>query len=59
MCVHPQTQRPKELEDVVGRQRLADKVSGILQRIERDLDHVDSKIGEAMHVLDLDNDGLV
>ena len=54
-----QTQRPKELEDVVGRQRLADKVSGILHRIERDLDTVDSRIGEAMHVLDVDNDGLV
>lgn len=54
-----QTQQPKELEEVVGRQRLADKVTGILHRIERDLDSVDSKIGEAMHVLDVDNDGLV
>ncbi|KAK9786798.1 hypothetical protein WJX73_003279 [Symbiochloris irregularis] len=54
-----QTQRPKELEEVVGQQRLADKVSGILERIEADLDAVDTKIGESMHVLDLDNDGLV
>ena len=56
-CV--QTDRPKELEELVGQQRLADKVTGILQRIERELDTVDSRIGEAMHVLDVDNDGLV
>ena len=43
----------------MGRQRLADKVTSILHRIERDLDQVDSRIGEAMHVLDIDNDGLV
>lgn len=54
-----QTDRPKELEELVGQQRLADKVTGILQRIERELDTVDSRIGEAMHVLDVDNDGLV
>lgn len=39
--------------------RLSDKVSGILQRIEEELDVVDAKIGESMHILDLDNDGLV
>lgn len=39
--------------------RLADKVSGILSRIEAELDAVDEKIGERMHILDLDNDGLV
>lgn len=54
-----QTDRPKELEELVGQQRLADKVTGILQRIEWELDTVDSRIGEAMHVLDVDNDGLV
>lgn len=43
----------------MGQKRLADKVSGILQRIEKELDHVDSKIGEAMHLIDLDNDGMV
>ena len=44
---------------MVGQQRLATKVTSILNRIEEDLDSVDSKIGESMHVLDVDNDGLV
>ena len=44
---------------MVGQERLSTKVTGIINRIEQDLDSVDSKIGEAMHVLDLDNDGLV
>lgn len=52
-------ERPAELEEVVGQKRLADRVTGILARIEEELDHVDSRIGEAMHVLDADNDGLV
>ena len=43
----------------MGQQRLANKVTSILHRIEHDLDSADSKIGDAMHVLDLDNDGLV
>jgi len=43
---------------VVGQKRLADRVTGILARIEEELDHVDSRIGAAMHVLDADNDGL-
>ena len=51
--------QPGELQEVVGQSRLADKVTAILGRIERELDSVDSKIGESMHVLDLDNDGLV
>ena len=54
-----QVERPGELQEVVGHQRLQDNVSSILQRIERELDHVDSRIGESMHILDLDNDGLV
>ena len=44
---------------MVGQKRLADKVSSILNRIEKELDEADTNIGEAMHVLDLDNDGLV
>ena len=43
----------------MGQKRLADRVTGILSRIEEELDHVDTRIGEAMHVLDADNDGLV
>ena len=52
-------ERPGELQEVVGHKRLQANVQTILQRIERELDHVDSRIGESMHVLDLDNDGLV
>ena len=44
---------------MIGQKRLADKVTGILERIEKELDSVESKIGEAMHVLDTDNDGMV
>ncbi|KAK9807532.1 hypothetical protein WJX72_001831 [[Myrmecia] bisecta] len=52
-------ERPTQLQEVVGTKRLADKVSTILARIEKELDQVDSKIGESMHVLDLDNDGMI
>ena len=52
-------ERPGELQEVVGHSRLQANVQSILQRIERDLDHADARIGESMHVLDLDNDGLV
>ena len=48
-----------ELKEVVGQKRLADKVSGILERIEKELDSVEISIGESMHVLDTDNDGMV
>ncbi len=54
-----QVERPDELKEIVPQKRLADKVSGILSRIEAELDAVDEKIGERMHILDLDNDGLV
>jgi hypothetical protein len=54
-----QVERPGELQEVVGAQRLSDNVSSILERLEGELDKVDSRIGESMHVLDLDNDGLV
>ncbi len=52
-------ERPAELKEVVGQKRLADKVSGILERIEKELDSVEHSIGESMHVLDTDNDGMV
>lgn len=54
-----QVERPGELQEVVGAKRLSDNVSNILARLEGELDEVDSRIGESMHVLDLDNDGLV
>ena len=51
--------RPEKLVEVVGQQRLADKVTNILDRIETELDEADTNIGQAMHLVDLDNDGLV
>jgi hypothetical protein len=54
-----QVEKPAEVKEVIGQKRLADKVTGILERIEKELDSVESKIGEAMHVLDTDNDGMV
>ena len=47
------------MQEIIGQKRLRDKVSGILERIEKELDSVESKIGESMHVLDTDNDGMV
>ena len=58
-CAWPQVERPAEIQEVVGQKRLADKVSGILERIEKELDSVEHSIGESMHVLDTDNDGMV
>ena len=52
-------ERPAEIQEVIGQKRLADKVSGILERIEKELDSVEHSIGESMHVLDTDNDGMV
>ena len=57
--LYVQVDRPDKLIDIVGQSRLADKVSGILDRLERELDDADATIGNAMHVLDLDGDGLV
>ena len=54
-----QVDRPEKLVEVVGQKRLADKVTTILGRIEKELDEADTNIGNSMHVLDLDNDGLV
>lgn len=59
-CIlHVQVEKPAEVKEVIGQKRLADKVTGILERIEKELDTVDNKIGEAMHILDTDNDGMV
>jgi LETM1 and EF-hand domain-containing protein 1, mitochondrial len=47
------------LKKALGAERLADRVPAILTRIERELDAVDARIGEKMHVLDTDGDGVV
>ena len=54
-----QVDRPEKLVEVVGQKRLADKVTSILDRLEMELDEADTNIGQAMHLVDLDNDGLV
>ena len=43
----------------LGAARLSGRVPAILARIERELDAVDARIGERMHVLDEDNDGVI
>jgi LETM1 and EF-hand domain-containing protein 1, mitochondrial len=43
----------------LGAARLSGQVPAILARIERELDAVDARIGERMHVLDEDNDGVI
>ena len=59
MALLVQVEKPAEVQEIIGQKRLRDKVSGILERIEKELDSVESKIGESMHVLDTDNDGMV
>lgn len=51
--------RAAVLEGLVGETRLADKVAGILTRVERELDAAEGKIGDKLRFLDLDNDGVV
>lgn len=34
-------------------------MGGILMRLEQELDDVEKTIGERLHVIDLDNDGLI
>lgn len=59
MAILLQVDKPEKLVEVVGQSRLADKVGGILDRLEKELDEADASIGSAMHILDLDEDGLV
>lgn len=40
-------------------QRLSDRVSKILHRIEKELDEVDGKIGGKLKMIDVDGDGLI
>lgn len=39
--------------------RLSERVTRMLTSIERELDHVERKIGKSMHVLDTDSDGVI
>ena len=56
MCVPVFLQVAAEL---AAPQRLEERVSGILLRIEKELDQAEQAIGSNMHVIDLDNDGLI
>jgi len=47
------------IEEALGQRRLEDKVTGILKRVERDLDIAETKIGNKFRLLDVDNDGVV
>ncbi|KFM25310.1 LETM1 and EF-hand domain-containing protein 1, mitochondrial [Auxenochlorella protothecoides] len=51
--------RQAALEGMVGESRLADKVASILGRVEAELDAADAHIGNRLHVLDLDQDGVI
>ena len=50
---------PSESKDAQVTQQVADYVSNILIRIEEDIDNADTKIGEKLHLLDKDNDGMI
>jgi Ca2+-binding EF-hand superfamily protein len=45
--------------ELAAPQRLEERVNGILLRIEKELDQAEQSIGSSMHVIDLDNDGLI
>lgn len=47
------------IEEALGQRRLEDRVTNILKRVEKELDMVESKIGNKFRVLDVDNDGVV
>ena len=49
----------ERLEQALGQQRLEERVTGILKRVERELDDADNKIGSTLRVLDMDNDGII
>lgn len=49
----------ERLEQALGQKRLEERVSGILKRVEKELDDADTKIGSKLRVLDLDNDGII
>ena len=47
------------IEEALGQRRLEDRISSILKRVEKDLDDVESKIGNKFKLLDTDNDGII
>ncbi|GMH33776.1 hypothetical protein BSKO_01610 [Bryopsis sp. KO-2023] len=54
--------RPAEMEAIPGEhvsKRLSDRVSVFLHSIEKEMDDVDVQIGEHLHLIDLDGDGMI
>lgn len=49
----------ERLEQALGQKRLEERVTGILKRVEKELDDADQKIGSKLRVLDMDNDGVI
>lgn len=47
------------IEEALGQRRLEDRIGLILKRVEKDLDDVESKIGNKFKLLDTDNDGII
>eukprot|EP01025_Chloroclados_australasicus_P055609 TRINITY_DN677_c0_g1_i1.p1 TRINITY_DN677_c0_g1~~TRINITY_DN677_c0_g1_i1.p1 ORF type:complete len:754 (-),score=86.80 TRINITY_DN677_c0_g1_i1:226-2487(-) len=45
--------------DVRRAEQLSNRVDGIIHRIEQELDQTDSVIGEKLHMIDLDGDGII
>lgn len=48
-----------EIPEVYASKKLSDKVSKFLHNIEKEMDDVDMQIGEKLHLIDLDGDGVV
>lgn len=51
--------RERDLNDALGTSALGERVAKILSRVEREIDQADSKIGNNLRLLDLDNDGII
>lgn len=54
--------RPAEVDEIAGNKvskSLSSRVSKFLHKIEKEMDEVDNQIGENMHLIDLDGDGVV
>jgi len=55
---HLEVDRAK-LQEALGQKRLEERVTGILKRVEKELDYADHAIGDKLRVLDMDKDGVV
>jgi LETM1 and EF-hand domain-containing protein 1, mitochondrial len=53
------SKRKADRGDLALSRALEERVSGILHRIEKELDEADRAIGGSMHVIDADGDGLI